>query len=172
MLSLASYRFELSPYILLLKLYLDDSPRKSFHIRILDALLHCLVFCLNHTTHSVESLSSNSLSHPSPAPHHGDRSPSSIARQNILCRDREKCHPQETRRNRLCGRSPRTTQRLYRDSHATDSTVKMLDSKRNMEQQEHEKYRDSTMRRLANNISGNKEAFEEKAKREEGTRVL
>jgi len=50
--------------------------------------------------------------------------------------------------------------------------VKMLDSKRNMEQQEHEKYRDSTMRRLANNISGNKEAFEEKAKREEGTRVL
>lgn len=48
-----------------------------------------------------------------------------------------------------------------------EKSVWSLDMKRIREQEEHEKYRDSTMRRLAYKISGKKGDFEEKAKKEE-----
>lgn len=130
------HRFELSPYTLLLKLYLDDSLGKSFHIRILDALLCCLVFYLNHTTHSIDSFSNNSLSHPSPVPHHGDRSPSLLARQNILCGDREKFIFKKLAEAdytaEVLGQHNVYIATLTRQIQKKESVVKVLDSKRAM----------------------------------------
>jgi hypothetical protein len=56
---------------------------------------------------------------------------------------------------------------LEREISRTDAAIKTLDHDLKVQRKEHEKYRDSTLRRFAYKVGGKKEQFESKAEKEE-----
>src|SRR5271170_5659239 len=56
---------------------------------------------------------------------------------------------------------------LEREISRTDAAIKTLDHDLKAQRKEHEKYRDSTLRRFAYKVGGKKEKFESKAEKEE-----